>query len=64
MNHTYYIEFIPHMNAYRVYEHGYVGWTVAYVDSLEEAAERAREDGDALIFIDENNYHHELVAAK
>ena len=61
--HNLYIEFIPHMNAYRIYEHGYVGWTVAYADSLEGAAERARQDGDSLTYIDEDNYHHTLVAA-
>ena len=61
--HDYRIEYIPQMGAYRLYEHGYVGWTVAYLDSLEEAAQRASEDGDRLTYIDEDNRHHVLVDA-
>ena len=59
--HDYKIEHVPHMGLYRLYEHGYVGWTVAYLDSLDEAKKRAVESGDKLTYIDENNYHHVLV---
>lgn len=57
----YFIEWIPWMGAYRLYEGGDVGWTVAYMDSLDEAKQRAQECGDKLTYIDENNYHHALV---
>ena len=64
MNHTYYIEFIPWMGAYRIYEdggRGRVGWTVAYADSLSEAAHRAQAEGDTLIYVAPDNRHHRLV---
>jgi len=60
----YFIEWIPWMGAYRLYEggeYGRVGWTVAYLDSLDEAKQRAQKDGDKLTYIDENNFHHVLV---
>ena len=64
MNHTYYIEYIPWMGAYRIYEggeRGRVGWTVAYADSLGEAAHRAQTEGDALIYVAPDNSRHQLV---
>lgn len=61
--HDYRIEYVDYMGAYRLYEHGYIGWTVAYLDCLEEAIERAKEDGDKLTYIDSKNYHHVLVEA-
>ena len=57
--HDYKIEYVEYMGAYRIYE--YVGWTVAYVDSLEDAIKRAKDDGDKLTYIDCKNHHHGLV---
>ena len=45
------IEYIDHMNSYRIYDIEWPHWTCAYEDSLEEAVKIVQEDLKADVLI-------------